>query len=120
VARFVADIAASQRDTMIGRASHRAAFTARTHDFGRFSFRDIRDSERAVFWRRSGRPRVPPKLRQLIKDIALANRTWGEERIAAELLLKLGIRVSPRTARRYMPAAVPPTLEVARSPGARS
>jgi transposase InsO family protein len=27
---------------------------------------------------------------------------WGEERIAAELLLKLGIRVSPRTVRRYM------------------
>jgi hypothetical protein len=25
---------------------------------------------------------------------------WGEERIAAELLLKLGIRVSPRTVRR--------------------
>jgi putative transposase len=31
------------------------------------------------------------------------NPTWGEERIAAELLLKLGIRVSPRTVRRYMP-----------------
>ena len=34
--------------------------------------------------------------------MAVANRTWGEERIAAELLLKLGIRVSPRTVRRYM------------------
>jgi transposase InsO family protein len=34
--------------------------------------------------------------------MAAANRTWGEERIAAELLLKLGIRVSPRTVRRYM------------------
>jgi transposase InsO family protein len=31
------------------------------------------------------------------------NPTWGEERIAAELLLKVGIRVSPRTVRRYMP-----------------
>jgi hypothetical protein len=30
--------------------------------------------------------------------MARANRTWGEERIAAELLLKLGIAVSPRTA----------------------
>ncbi len=30
-------------------------------------------------------------------------RSWGEERIAAELLLKLGIPVSPRTIRRYMP-----------------
>src|SRR5207302_281116 len=29
---------------------------------------------------------------------------WGEERIAAELRLKLGLCVSPRTVRRYMPA----------------
>jgi len=36
--------------------------------------------------------------------MALANPTWGEERIAAELLLKLGIRVSPRTVRRYLPS----------------
>jgi putative transposase len=36
--------------------------------------------------------------------MAAANRTWGEERIASELLVKLGIRVSPRTVRRYMPA----------------
>ena len=28
---------------------------------------------------------------------------WGEERIAAELRLKLGLCVSPRTVRRYMP-----------------
>jgi hypothetical protein len=32
-------------------------------------------------------------LRQLISDVATANRTWGEERIAAELLLKLGLRI---------------------------
>jgi transposase InsO family protein len=36
-------------------------------------------------------------------DIAAANRTWGKERMAAELRLKLGITVSPRTVRRYMP-----------------
>ena len=36
--------------------------------------------------------------------MASANRTWGEERIAAELLAKLGIRLSPRTVRRYMPS----------------
>jgi putative transposase len=35
--------------------------------------------------------------------MALANRTWGEERIAAELRLKLGLTVSPRTVCRYMP-----------------
>ena len=34
--------------------------------------------------------------------MARENRTWGEERIAAELLVKLGMRVSPRTVRRYM------------------
>src|SRR6516165_8827063 len=31
------------------------------------------------------------------------NPAWDEERIAAELLLKVGIRISPRTVRRYMP-----------------
>ena len=38
----------------------------------------------------------------MIADMARANRTWGEERIAAELLLKLGISLSPRTVRRYI------------------
>jgi hypothetical protein len=31
------------------------------------------------------------------------NPTWGEERIADELLLKIGIQISPRTVRRYIP-----------------
>jgi len=57
-----------------------------------------------LFWRwksrPQGRPRVPADLRQLIAEMAAANRTWGEERIASELLVKLGIRVSPRTVRR--------------------
>jgi transposase InsO family protein len=39
--------------------------------------------------------------------MAAANGTWGEERIAAELRVKLGIRVSPRTVRRYLPATPP-------------
>ena len=57
-----------------------------------------------------GRPRIQPDLQQLIAAMATANRRWGEERIAAELLLKLGIRVSPRTVRRYMPSRNgPPT-----------
>jgi putative transposase len=46
-------------------------------------------------------------LQELIAEVARANRTWGEERIAAELLLKLGISVSPRTVRRYMKRRVP-------------
>src|SRR5229473_3530635 len=53
--------------------------------------------------RAPGRPPIPADLRQLIATMATANRSWGEERIAAELLLKLGIRISPRTVRRYMP-----------------
>jgi putative transposase len=49
-----------------------------------------------------GRPRLPVDVRRLIAAMARANLTWGEERIAAELQLKLGIQVSPRTVRRYM------------------
>jgi transposase InsO family protein len=36
--------------------------------------------------------------------MARENSTWGQERIANELLLKLGLRVSPRTVRKYMPS----------------
>jgi putative transposase len=35
--------------------------------------------------------------------MAQDNPLWGEERIANELLLKLGVRLSPRTVRKYMP-----------------
>src|ERR1700736_6047571 len=54
-----------------------------------------------LFWRfksRRGRPPIPLELRQLIRRMATENPSWGEERIANELLLKLGLRVSPRTA----------------------
>ena len=37
---------------------------------------------------------------KLIAEMAVANITWGEERIAHELLVKLGVRVSPRTVRK--------------------
>jgi len=54
-------------------------------------------------WRsRSGRPRLPAELQQVIAVMARDNVTWGEERIAAELRVKLGILVSPRTVRQYM------------------
>jgi putative transposase len=49
-----------------------------------------------------GRPRLPKNLRQLIRQMAVENATWGEERIANELKLKLGIRVSPRTVGKYL------------------
>ncbi len=58
-----------------------------------------------LFWRRksaAGRRPIPIELRRLIRRIARENPSWGEERIANELLLKLGLRVSPRTIRKYM------------------
>ena len=39
--------------------------------------------------------------------MAAENPLWGEERIANELLVKLGIRVSPRTVSKYMPKRPP-------------
>jgi transposase InsO family protein len=39
--------------------------------------------------------------------MAAENVTWGEERIADELRLKLGIRVSPRTVGKYLQRAGP-------------
>jgi hypothetical protein len=53
-----------------------------------------------LLWRRKsrprGRPRLPADLRRLIAEMAFANRTWGEQRIASEVLVKLGIHVLPR------------------------
>jgi hypothetical protein len=40
--------------------------------------------------------------------MARENPSWGEERIANELLLKLGLRVSPRTIRKYLPKRLHP------------
>ena len=58
------------------------------------------------FWRwrsrKRGRPALPSNIRVLIRQMASENPTWGEERIANELSLKLGIRVSPRTVGRYL------------------
>ena len=52
---------------------------------------------------RGGRPPLPKEIRQLIARMVRENVTWGEERIADELSLKLGICVSPRTVRKYWP-----------------
>ena len=59
-----------------------------------------------LFWRCKSRLRRPPisaELRALIRRMASENPVWGEERIANELLIKLGIRVSSRTVGKYMP-----------------
>ena len=46
-----------------------------------------------LFWRwksrPKGRPTLPEELKKLIAEMAVANITWGEERIAHELLVKL-------------------------------
>ena len=59
-----------------------------------------------LFWRwkskPSGRPGLPKDLRKLIRQVATENPTWGEERIANELKVKLTIRVSPRTVGKYL------------------
>src|SRR6266568_570817 len=63
-----------------------------------------------IFWRwkcRAGRPPIPAELRGLIRRMAAENPLWGEERIANELLVKLGLRVSPRTVRKYLPKRPP-------------
>jgi putative transposase len=70
-----------------------------------------------LFWRwtsGAGRPPIPDELQALIRQMARENPTWGQERIANELLLKLGLRVSPRTVRKYMPERLP------RGPGKRA
>jgi transposase InsO family protein len=54
-------------------------------------------------WRsRLGRPRLDRRIRNFIRVASVDNPTWGEERIQNEVLLKLGVRLSARTVRKYM------------------
>ncbi len=48
-----------------------------------------------------GRPTVSPEVRNLIRQMSLANPRWGAPRIHGELL-KLGIQVSQATVAKYM------------------
>jgi putative transposase len=52
--------------------------------------------------RRSGRPRINPEIRDLIRRMSNANPLWGAPRIHGELL-KLGIKISQATVGRWMP-----------------
>jgi hypothetical protein len=59
-----------------------------------------------AYWRwksrpRSGRPKTPLEIRQLIHEIGLANPIWGAPRLHGELL-KLGIDVGQTTVAKYM------------------
>jgi putative transposase len=51
--------------------------------------------------RGSGRPRIAPEVRQLIRTMAAENPTWGAPRIHGELL-KLGFEISESTVSRYL------------------
>jgi transposase InsO family protein len=50
-----------------------------------------------------GRPQLREEVQKLIRRMARENPTGAEKQIAAELLVKLGIQLSARTVRRYMP-----------------
>src|SRR3954466_542717 len=59
-----------------------------------------------MFWRWKsrrgvGRPKVPLEVRQLIREMSLANPFWGAPRIHGELL-KLGINVGQTSVAKYM------------------
>src|ERR1700732_1316623 len=57
-----------------------------------------------AYWRwksRPGRPKTPLEIRQLIREISLANPLWGAPRLHGELL-KLGIDVGQTTVAKYM------------------
>ncbi|HEX7680500.1 MAG TPA: helix-turn-helix domain-containing protein [Thermoanaerobaculia bacterium] len=65
-----------------------------------------RDLVRCVWrWksRPISRPKVPADLRALIRRMATENPSWGSQRIADELQIKLGISLSARTVRKYLP-----------------
>jgi len=52
--------------------------------------------------RRSGRPRIPRTHIRLIRRISSEHPEWGEDRIALEVQLKLGVKHAASTVRRYM------------------
>ena len=58
--------------------------------------------------KRPGRPTIPRHHISFIRRISADHPEWGEDRIALELLLKLGVEHSPSTVRRYMVEDVPP------------
>jgi hypothetical protein len=58
--------------------------------------------QRSETQRRAGRPRISKEHIEIIRRISRENPGWGEDRIADEMELKLGIQHSSSTVRRYM------------------
>jgi putative transposase len=59
-----------------------------------------------LFWKgksQAGRPRLPENIRKLIVQNGTRESDLGTTRVVAELSVKLGIYVSPRTVRAYWP-----------------
>ena len=59
-----------------------------------------------TYWRRKsragrGQPKTPLEIRQLIRDVSIANRLWGAPRIHGKILM-LGIDVGQTTVAKYM------------------
>ncbi|MFQ5937422.1 MAG: integrase core domain-containing protein [Acidiferrobacterales bacterium] len=59
-----------------------------------------------AFWRwksrgAPGRPRIPKEIRDLIREVSIANPLWGAPRLHGELL-KVGIDVAQSTVAKYM------------------
>jgi hypothetical protein len=64
-----------------------------------------------LFWRlksRPGRPPIPAQVQTLIRRMGSENPTWGEERIANELLLKLSSGLAARRAEISSPSSTRP------------
>ncbi len=67
-----------------------------------------------AYWRwrshgRPGRPRIPRSHIAFIRRISTDHPEWGEDRIALELRLKLGVEHSASTVRKYMVEDRPPS-----------
>jgi len=90
------------------RAWHQALLIVRPETVLRWHRQGLR-----LCWRRKSRPRSAPQPKvaaetiALIRELAAANRLWGDERIRGEVL-KLGIRVAKTTVQRHMREARPP------------
>jgi hypothetical protein len=77
-----------------------------------------------LFWRwksrpRSGRPKVTLEVRQLIRDMSLANPLWGAPRIHGELL-KLGIDIGRQIYDEAPQASVPRLEDILAQPRRRN